>query len=408
MRRTGIPARDLRILGPLTSRNSTIQARERAIVLNLEFIKGLVMADEVLLLNPLSREIIPFLEQLRRRLHVVAAPLPAASLRKGDRASPMPLDQMGGQDGAHAAEGPATHLLVAGRVDDDLLLPLPFEFQFIELALEAVASYLDARTTELGSDAYPALDELTVKVTTNNLERVRNVKSRMTDLIARVQKRAALHCRLCFHRRYRLLGFALTGCTSWLQIRDEIEQLLDDDEDMADMYLTRRRRQTRQLQDSPDAATVEGTQIVASDAASTLESAHRSNATATPTSDDSASEDGVEDLEMLLEAYFRQIDGTLNKLTALRRYIDDTEDYIGIAVDHRRNKLYEFQIIITTFALASLAPVVSSGIFGVNLPNYVIRHRVLFSWITFGSIAVGLFFFLTMLSYFRWKHLVGI
>eukprot|EP00850_Spirogloea_muscicola_P002255 SM000008S22344 [mRNA] locus=s8:1110890:1112704:- [translate_table: standard] len=378
MRRTGIPARDLRILGPLTSRNSTIQARERAIVLNLEFIKGIVMADEVLLLNPLSREIIPFLEQLRRRLHVVvAAPPPAAFLRKGDRASPALLAQTGGQDGAHAAEGPEAHLPVAGRVDDDLLLP--FEFQFIELALEAVASYLDARTTELGSDAYPALDELTVKVTTTNLERVRNVKSRMTDLIARVQK-----------------------------IRDEIEQLLDDDEDMADMYLTRRRQQTRQLQDSPDAATVEGTPIVASDAASTLESAHRSNATPTPTSDDSASEDGVEDLEMLLEAYFRQIDGTLNKLTALRRYIDDTEDYIGIAVDHRRNKLYEFQIIITTFALASVAPVVSSGICGMNLPTYITRHRELFSWVTFGSVAVGIFFFLTMLSYFRWKHLVGI
>eukprot|EP00850_Spirogloea_muscicola_P005401 SM000024S07863 [mRNA] locus=s24:908556:910367:+ [translate_table: standard] len=378
MRRTGIPARDLRILGPLTSRNSTIQARERAIVLNLEFIKGIVTVDEVLLLNPLSREIIPFLEQLRRRLHVVvAAPPPAAFLRKGDRASPGSLAQMGGQDGAHAAEGPAAHLPVAGRVDDDLLLP--FEFQFIELALEAVASYLDARTTELGSDAYPALDELTAKVTTTNLERVRNVKSRMTDLIARVQK-----------------------------IRDEIEQLLDDDEDMADMYLTRRRQQTRQLQDSPDAATVEGTQIGASDAALTLESAHRSNATATPTSEDSASEDGVEDLEMLLEAYFRQIDGTLNKLTALRRYIDDTEDYIGIAVDHRRNKLYEFQIIITTFALASVAPVVSSGIFGMNIPTYVTRHRELFSWVTFGSVAVGIFFFLTLLSYFRWKHLVGI
>ncbi|WJX77211.1 hypothetical protein P8452_60539 [Trifolium repens] len=35
---------------------------------------------------------------------------------------------------------------------------------------------------------------------------------------------------------------------------------------------------------------------------------------------------------MLLEAYFMQIDGTLNKLTTLLEYIDDTEDYINIQV----------------------------------------------------------------------------
>lgn len=34
----------------------------------------------------------------------------------------------------------------------------------MEVALEAICSYLDARTTELESAAYPALDELTKKV----------------------------------------------------------------------------------------------------------------------------------------------------------------------------------------------------------------------------------------------------
>ncbi|KVH87749.1 Gelsolin domain-containing protein [Cynara cardunculus var. scolymus] len=44
-------------------------------------------------------------------------------------------------------------------------------------------------------------------------------------------------------------------------------------------------------------------------------------------------ENDVEELEMLLEAYFMQIDGTLNKLTSLREYIDDTEDYINIQLE---------------------------------------------------------------------------
>lgn len=43
----------------------------------------------------------------------------------------------------------------------------PFEFRALEVMLEAICSYLDARTTELESDAYPALDELTSKVNHN-------------------------------------------------------------------------------------------------------------------------------------------------------------------------------------------------------------------------------------------------
>jgi len=40
----------------------------------------------------------------------------------------------------------------------------PFEFRALEVALEAICSFLAARTTELEKSAYPALDELTLKV----------------------------------------------------------------------------------------------------------------------------------------------------------------------------------------------------------------------------------------------------
>ena len=43
----------------------------------------------------------------------------------------------------------------------------PFEFRALEVALEAICSFLDARTTELETNAYPALDELTKKVCLN-------------------------------------------------------------------------------------------------------------------------------------------------------------------------------------------------------------------------------------------------
>ena len=68
MRRTGLPARDLRILDPLLSYPSTVLGRERAIVINLEHIKAIITANEVLLLNSRDPSVIPFVEELQRRL----------------------------------------------------------------------------------------------------------------------------------------------------------------------------------------------------------------------------------------------------------------------------------------------------------------------------------------------------
>uniref|UniRef100_A0A2P2KNJ5 Uncharacterized protein n=1 Tax=Rhizophora mucronata TaxID=61149 RepID=A0A2P2KNJ5_RHIMU len=68
MRRTGLPARDLRILDPLLSYPSTVLGRERAIVINLEHIKAIITAQEVLLLNSRDPSVAPIVEELQRRL----------------------------------------------------------------------------------------------------------------------------------------------------------------------------------------------------------------------------------------------------------------------------------------------------------------------------------------------------
>ncbi|KAE8704533.1 Magnesium transporter MRS2-10 [Hibiscus syriacus] len=73
-------------------------------------------------------------------------------------------------------------------------------------------SFDASKAAELEIEAYPLLDELTSKISTLNLERVRRLKSRLVALTRRVQK-----------------------------VRDEIEQLMDDDGDMAEMYLSEKR-----------------------------------------------------------------------------------------------------------------------------------------------------------------------
>ena len=50
-----------------------------------------------------------------------------------------------------------------------------------------VALYFERLTGDLEASAHPALDALTVKVSTTNLERVRRIKNRMVRLTTRVE-----------------------------------------------------------------------------------------------------------------------------------------------------------------------------------------------------------------------------
>ncbi|KAI9182772.1 hypothetical protein LWI28_028738 [Acer negundo] len=153
----------------------------------------------------------------------------------------------------------------------------PFEFRALEVALEAICSYLDACTRELETDAYPALEQLISKISCHNLDRVRKLKRTMTRLTNRVQK-----------------------------VRDELEQILDDDDDMADLYLSRK-------------LTVASLPVSGSGApdwfpnspaiGSKISQASRASAAAA-----TQEENDAEELEMLLEAHYTQIDGTLNNM----------------------------------------------------------------------------------------------
>ena len=70
MKRCDLPARDLRLLDPLFVYPSTMLGRERAIVVNLEQIRCIIKADEVLLLNSLDSYVLQYVAELQRRLNV--------------------------------------------------------------------------------------------------------------------------------------------------------------------------------------------------------------------------------------------------------------------------------------------------------------------------------------------------
>ncbi|KAK9684233.1 hypothetical protein RND81_10G195600 [Saponaria officinalis] len=336
MQRVHIHARDLRILDPLLSYPSTILGREKAIVLNLEHLKAIITADEVLLRDPSEENVIPVVEELQRRL-----------CPQGD----------GKDSGGHDVD--------AAEEDES-----PFEFRALEVALEAICSFLAARTTELETSAYPALDELTSKISSRNLDRVRKLKSAMTRLIARVQK-----------------------------VRDELEQLLDDDDDMADLYLSRKL-------DTP-ASPVSGSGAVWFPSSPTIGSkiSRASRASMVTVRGD---ENDVEELEMLLEAYFMQIDGTLNRLTTLREYIDDTEDYINIQLDNHRNQLIQLELFLSSGTVCLSIYSLVTAIFGMNIPyQWNDNHGYCFKWVVIVSGLFSAVLFVIIVTYARFKGLVG-
>ncbi|XP_047954488.1 magnesium transporter MRS2-I-like [Salvia hispanica] len=343
MHRVQIHARDLRILDPLLSYPSTILGRERAIVLNLEHIKAIITSDEVLLRDPLDDNVVPIVEDLRRRLK------PLTDNR-----------EISGDGKELLAQHDET-----GEEDDS-----PFEFRALEVALEAICSFLSARTIELESAVYPALDMLTSKISSRNLDRVRKLKSQMTRLTARVQK-----------------------------VRDELEQLLDDDDDMADLYLSRK---------MAGASPVSGSGAASWFLASPTIGSKISKASRASIGTMRGDENDVEELEMLLEAYFMQIDGTLNKLTTLREYIDNTEDYINIQLDNHRNQLIQLELFLSAGTVCLSIYSLVAGIFGMNIPyTWNDDHGYMFKWVV---ICTGIFcsiLFVLIMSYARYKGLVG-
>ncbi|KAK9867744.1 hypothetical protein WJX84_007910 [Apatococcus fuscideae] len=357
----GVQLRDLRILDPAlaTSYPSAILVREKALVVNLEHIKCVISTSSVYVLNADDENVIAFIEELQRRLVLVAAVQ-----------APV-LDGISGQTNGHLdlQKPEALH------PHDEM----PFELRVLEIALDVVCSQMERQTGDLEAAAHPALDGLTQRVTTQNLERVRRIKNRMVRLTTKVET-----------------------------IREVLEKFLDDDSDMKDMNLTAKEEEAAErasnlsLQrqsyglDRPSFKRKSG-------GAEQLPDGSELG----PVDTDSDSDSEVDEVEMVLEAYFMQLDNTYNKLQTLCEYIDDTEDYINIELDSQRNQLIRIDLLLTAATFCASIISVVTGIFGMNLNNTHEDSYTAFiatSAITSGGAVVV---FISIVMYCRHKKLLS-
>ncbi|MCI11179.1 magnesium transporter MRS2-3-like, partial [Trifolium medium] len=101
---------------------STIVGRDKAMVLNLEQIKAIITAHEVLLLNSRDPSVIPFVDELHARI------LNHHSIATTDH----PQEGQNGKDKGEIKRDSSNNVKI-----------LPFEFVVLEACLEAVISSLE-------------------------------------------------------------------------------------------------------------------------------------------------------------------------------------------------------------------------------------------------------------------------
>lgn len=175
-----VPYRDMRVLDPLipSETPSSIFIRENALVLNLEHIKAVVLADKCYILA--SDAVKLFVHEVLERLSLKTAHM-EDTVEKKDMKYALSLDAK----------------------------DLPFELRVLEAALAEICRAMEKEVVGLIEEAIPALDKLASRVSRGRLEKVHWIKIKLNRLVYRVGN-----------------------------IREELKKLLDDDDDMRDMLIS--------------------------------------------------------------------------------------------------------------------------------------------------------------------------
>ena len=191
-----------------------------------------------------------------------------------------------------------------------------FEFCAVEAVLMTASAELSRRQRELTESLQRALHALrrnvvgaTSSAGARQLDRVRQLKQSVRELLVMSQA-----------------------------LEEALREVLDDDDDLEAMYLTRRALLHR-----------------AAEHTGALQGA--------------GSEHDHEEAEMLLESYLQEIGATVSELEVLTYNIDGTEKFVSFRLDSARNRLLKVDVIATASATALGVGQLVSGIFGMNLPS---------------------------------------
>ncbi|DBA67446.1 TPA: hypothetical protein ACH3X2_001730 [Trebouxia sp. C0005] len=380
----GIQIRDLRLLDPAmaTSYPSAILCRDKALLVNMEHIKCIITTHYLLLLNADQPSVLQFAEAIQSRLAHGTHGHPAKA-----KAPPSTKAQ---KKGSHMRVSKSdsdleTYLLINGSdssntssISHKSYQDTPFELKALEAVLDMVCARLSALTDELWQAGDPVLKSPTAHtVTTLLLDKMRRIKNRMVRLKTRVET-----------------------------IRELLEKFLEDEGDMKSMNLTAREQHLQHISGKP---LDPDDKVAYLDQASSLRlalgrlSLERKSHRGVQDDDDA----DMQQVEMLLEAYFIQMDNTFNRLETMNQYISDTEEYIDLEINNFRNNLIRTRMILNAGNLVMAMVFVVSSIFGMNLSDLHQESYVLFALVSVVSYFGAVVLFMALMGWCIWYKIVN-
>ncbi|ODQ82505.1 hypothetical protein BABINDRAFT_56185 [Babjeviella inositovora NRRL Y-12698] len=131
-----------------------------------------------------------------------------------------------------------------------------------------------------------------------------------------------------------------------LLIKNVLDELLDNDEDLAKLYLSHKKNNSMDFTE----------------------------------------------VEMLLEAYYIQCDEFVQQAESLINDIKSTEEIINIILDANRNSLMLFELKVTIYTLGFTVATIAPAFYGMNLKNFVEESEVGFAAVCIFSVVSALWF----------------
>ncbi|KAI1317063.1 magnesium ion transporter [Mortierella claussenii] len=131
-----------------------------------------------------------------------------------------------------------------------------------------------------------------------------------------------------------------------LLIRDVFVEVLDQDDDLANMYLTEKKLGHPRTMDSH------------------------------------------EEIEILLESYLKQVEEIANTVSIVKQQMQSTEEIVNVILGANRNQLLLFELRIAMGTLGMSSGAIIASLYGMNLHNYLETNPHAFAIV--GSTALGI------------------
>lgn len=106
-----------------------------------------------------------------------------------------------------------------------------------------------------------------------------------------------------------------------------------------------------------------------------------------------------DDVESILENAVEQVEDISNRIDELDENIDDTQEILTLKLSSRRNKIIQFDLVLTSVTAVMAFLAVITGLFGMNILNKVEQSNEAFWWVTVGMTVFAIT--ATVLTY-RW------